>query len=155
MPVSAIAHDGPELAERLREAPIVTAALLREVMNQTERRAARPGDRERSARLDHLIAAGAWADAALTLIDLALPNWQLRRIAYDGGAWHCALSRQRELPDWLDQAAEAWHADLTLAILGALIEARHIDKRPTRSSVPLVPRHADVPVPALCCDNFV
>jgi len=40
----------------------------------------------------------------LALIDLELPPWQVRRIAYDEGEWHCALSRQRELPDWLDQS---------------------------------------------------
>ena len=28
-------------------------------------------------------------------------QWQVRRIVYDAGEWHCALSRQRELPDWV------------------------------------------------------
>jgi hypothetical protein len=142
------------LAERLRDAPAATTALLREVMDRTERRVVRRGDRERSVRIDRLIAAGACADAALALIDLKLPNWRLRRIAYDGGDWHCALSRERELPDWLDDAVEAWHADLTLAILGALIEAQRISERPTRSSVPAVPFEADPLLIVACCDNF-
>jgi hypothetical protein len=146
-------HDRLELAERLCEAPTVTAALLREVMNQAGR-VVRPGDRERSAQIDRLIAAGASADAALALIDLALPNWRVRRIAYDGGAWYCALSRERELPDWLDQAAEAWHADLALAILSAFIEAQCTSERPTRSSVPAVPLKADPLSIVACCDNF-
>jgi hypothetical protein len=148
-------HDRPELAERLRDAPVATATLLREVINLTGWRAPRPGDRERSARIDRLIGADAWADAALALIDLKLPNWRLRRLAYDGGAWHCALSRERELPDWLDRAAEGWHADLTLAILSAAMEARRLSMRLTRSSVPAVRCEADQPEFALCCDNFV
>ena len=48
---------------------------------------------------------------------------EVRRITYDGGEWHCALSRERELPEWLDQAVEARHASLALAILSAYIEA--------------------------------
>ena len=74
--------------------------------------------------LERLLESGAWTDAALALIDLELPQWQLRRIAYDEGEWHCALSRQRELPEWLDLAIEARHADLALAMLSAFVEAR-------------------------------
>ena len=35
-------------------------------------------------------------------------------------------SRQRELPDWLDQSVEGRHADLALAILSAFVEAQRI-----------------------------
>jgi hypothetical protein len=75
------------------------------------------------ARIKQLIAAQAWTDAALALTALQLPQWQIRRLAYDGGEWHCAVSRQCEMPEWLDQAVEAHHPDITLAILGALVEA--------------------------------
>ena len=65
-----------------------------------------------------------------------MPQWQVRRIAYDEGEWHCALSRQRELPDWLDQSVEAHHADLALAILSAFVEAQRISAPSSRTSVP-------------------
>ena len=54
------------------------------------------GAKNRADRtLDRL---AAWTEAALALIDLELPQWQVRRIAYDEGEWYCALSRAREFP---------------------------------------------------------
>ena len=76
------------------------------------------------------------AYAALALIDLELPFWQVRRLTYDDGEWYCALSRERELPDWLDQSIESRHADLALAILGAFVEARRVSDPESRTSVP-------------------
>jgi hypothetical protein len=101
-----------------------------------------------------LIAAAAWTEAALALIDLELPQWQLRRIAYDSGEWYCALSRERELPDWLDQSIEARHPDLALAILSAFVDAQRTVAPRTRTSVPLVPRDTDEVSTPICCDNF-
>ena len=116
-----------ELGDRLRDAYAVTAEFLSDIISQTCRRfpsESRPSSK--TARVERLIQSGAWTDAALALIDLELPQWQIRRIAYDEGEWHCALSRQRELPDWLDQSVEAHHADLALAILSAFVEAQQI-----------------------------
>ena len=87
------------------------------------------GQTEKTARIERLIGSGAWTDAALALIDLELPQWQIRRIAYDEGEWHCALSRQRELPEWLDQSIETHHADLALAILSAFVDAQRVARR--------------------------
>ena len=101
-----------------------------------------------------MIQSGAWTDAALALIDLELPQWQLRRIAYDEGEWHCVLSRERELPDWLDQSAEGRHADLALAILSAFVEAQHISAPLGRPSVPAVRAVADRLYEPVCSDNF-
>ena len=83
-----------------------------------------------------------------------MPQWQLRRLAYDEGEWHCALSRERELPDWLDQAFEARHADLALAILSAFVEAKHISAPADRTSVPIVPRKIDAFYEPILSDNF-
>ena len=69
---------------------------------------------------------GAWTDAALALIELELPQWRVRRLAYDDGEWYCSLSRGRELPDWLDQPVEGRHADLALAILSAFVEGASV-----------------------------
>ncbi len=110
-------RDIGELNDRLHDAAAVTPALMQEVIGHACRRFPSAGQSARTARIERLIGAGAWADAALALIDLELPQWQVRRIAYDGGEWYCALSRERELPDWLDQSIEARHPDLALAIL--------------------------------------
>ena len=76
------------------------------------------------ARLEEFIRSGAWTDAALCLLALEAPQWRIRQIVHDDGEWHCMLSRVRELPDWLDQPAEARHGDLCLAILSALVDAK-------------------------------
>ena len=108
----------------------------------------------KTARIEGLIASGAWTDAALALIDLELPLWQVRRIAYDEGEWYCALSRERELPDWLDRSIEARHADLALAILSAFVDAQRLSAPSSKTSVPTVPRDANPLYEPVCCDNF-
>ena len=147
-------HDPVELNDRLRNANAVTADLMSEVIGQACRRFPSLGQTERTERLQRMIATGAWIDAALALIDRELPLWQVRRLTYDEGEWHCALSRQRELPDWLDQSIEAHHADLALAILNAFVDAQGIATPSSRTSVPAVPREANPLYDRLCCDNF-
>jgi hypothetical protein len=135
------------LHDRLRSAHAVTDELMSEIVGGT-------GRRTEKARIERLIETGAWTDAALALIELELPQWRLRRIAYDGGEWHCALSRQRELPEWLDQSIEGHHADLPLAILSALVDAREGAAPASRTSVPTVPRNADAIYEPVLSDNF-
>src|SRR4030081_1006919 len=115
-----------ELTVRLRDAEVVTAMLMSDVIGETCRRFPSIGQTGKTARIERLMQSQAWTDAALALIDLELPLWQVRRIAYDEGEWYCALSRERELPDWLDQSIEAHHADLALAILSAFVDAQRI-----------------------------
>ena len=107
-----------------------------------------------SARIERLIESQAWTDAALALIDLELPQWQVRRLAYDDGEWYCALSRQRELPDWLDQSIETRHADLALAILSAFVEAQRVSAPSSRSSAPSATQRADILYEPIFSDNF-
>ena len=78
----------------------------------------------------------------------------MRRIAYDEGEWHCALSRQRELPEWLDQSIEGRHADLALAILSAFVEALRVSAPSSRPSVPMVSQEANTLYEPVCSDNF-
>jgi len=144
-------HDPGELSDRLRDTPAATTGLMSEVIAQTCRRFPSMGQTEKTARIERLIGSGAWTDAALALIDLELPPWQVRRIAYDEGEWHCALSRQRELPEWLDQSVEAHHSDLALAILSAFAEVQRVTAPSSRTSVPTVPRELYEP---LLTDNF-
>ncbi len=143
-----------ELSDQLRDAPRVTGTLVHEIISHACRRFPSSPPTTRTARIERLIAAAAWTEAALALIDLELPQWQVRRIAYDGGEWYCALSRERELPDWLDQSIEARHPDLALAILSAFVDAQCIVAPRTRTSVPPVPRGADATCVPFCCDNF-
>jgi hypothetical protein len=143
-------HHAPgELNDRLRDAPSATAGLISEVISETCRRFPSMGQTEKTARIERFIGSGAWTDAALALIDLELPQWQVRRIAYDEGEWHCALSRQRELPEWLDQSIETHHADLPLAILSAFVDVQRVTAPSSRTSVPTVPCYEPV-----LTDNF-
>ena len=153
MPLLSEHRDTVELSDRLRDAHAVTAELISEVIGESCRRFPSLGQTARTARIERLIESGARTDAALALIDLELPQWQVRRIAYDEGEWYCALSRQRELPEWLDQSIETHHADLPLAILSAFVEAQGVNFVRSRTSVPPVPRA--VLYTPLCCDNFM
>ena len=143
-----------EPGDRLRNAYAVTAEFLSDIVNQTCRRFPSVRQSGKTARIERLIQSGAWTDAALALIDLELPQWQLRRIAYDEGEWHCALSRERELPDWLDQSAEGRHADLALALLSAFVEAQRLSAPLRRPSVPAVRSDAGALYEPVLSDNF-
>jgi hypothetical protein len=146
-------YDLGALAVRLSEVHESSAAVMTEVIAAACRRYLSPGQSGKTARLERLIHVGAWTDAALALIDLELPFWQVRRIVYDDGEWHCALSRERELPDWLDQCIEGRHAKLPLAILSAFVEAQRIGVPPSHNSVPVVRDAGELNEP-VCCDHF-
>jgi hypothetical protein len=142
------------LDARLCSAPALTAGLLSDVVAASCPRLALLRRTDRAARAEQMIEQGAWTDAALALLALELPLWQLRRLAYDNGEWYCALSQQREMPEWLDQSIEAHHADLPIAILRAFICARQASAPSIRSSVPTAPRAAGEPYEPVCSDNF-
>jgi hypothetical protein len=151
------ALEHPELGmlnDRLRDAADACAQIFAEVIDTACRRFPSMGQSVKTARVERLIQTGAWTDAALALIDLELPIWQVRRIVYDEGEWHCALSRQRELPDWLDQSIEARHTDLALALLCAFVEARRVSAPSIRPSVPSVSPCADAFAEIICSDNY-
>src|SRR3981081_203719 len=147
-------RDPCELDDRLRDAPEVTAELMSEIPAKTCRRFPSVGRKGKTARIEHLIRSEAWTDAALALIDLERPQWQVRRIVCDQGEWHCALSRQRELPEWLDQSIETHHADLPLAIVSAFVDARLAHAPSSRTSVPFVLREANPLYDPVLTDNF-
>jgi hypothetical protein len=144
MPLFHEHHD--QLDGRLHDAPAVTTDLISDLTGHASRRF--------PSRIERLIESGAWTDAALALLELELPQWRLRRLAYDDGEWHCALSRQRELPEWLDQPIESHHADLPLAVLSAFVDAWRQLEPSSRTSVPAVPRSASPLYEPVCCDNF-
>ena len=147
-------HTSADLGDRLRDAYAVTAEFMADIIDQTCRRFPSVGQSGKTAHVERLIRSGAWTDVALALIDLELPQWQVRRLVYDEGEWHCALSRARELPDWLDQSIETHHADLALAILSAFVEAQRVAAPETRTSVPAVRRDAGSLYAPVFVDNI-
>ena len=152
MPTLPVCRDLSALSDRLRDAHSATSELIADVTGLCCPRVVVMGGSRSSEHLVRLIAASAWVDVALTLIRLELPQWQLRRIVYDGGELYCALSRCTDLPEWLDHAVQANHLDLSLALLSALIEVKDISESFGKPSVPSV--HSKQPNIAMCCDNF-
>lgn len=143
------------LAGQVRAADDATSEMLVRTAVESCQRLSTPNETANAARLRKLIDAGASTEAAIALIELDLPQWKLRRVTYDEGEWHCAVSRQRELPDWLDQAVEASHESLTLAILSVYVETlRQVEasRVPGRPSVPQIRVEQ---YDSLCCGNFV
>ncbi|MBP2433311.1 hypothetical protein [Bradyrhizobium elkanii] len=147
-------HTSTDLADRLRDAYAVSAEFMADIISQTCRRFPSVGQSGKTSRVERLIQSGAWTDAAIALLDLELPQWQIRRLVYDEGEWHCALSRERELPDWLDQSIETRHADLALAILSGFVEAQRISTPDSRTSVPTVRRGISSLYGPLLVDNI-
>ena len=147
-------RDLGDLSQHLREAGEVDTNLMKEVIGSACRRYPSLGQSEKTARIEQLIHSGAWTDAALALIDLELPFWHIRRLAYDDGEWYCALSRERELPDWLDQPIEVRHVDLALAMLSAFVEAQRVSEPESRASVPAVKAAAPDFYEAVPIDNY-
>ena len=142
------------LAGKIRDADAVTAELLSEVIREVCSRLPSVRRTKDFQRIEQYIQSGAWTDAVLALLALELPQWQVRRLVYDAGEWHCALSRQRELPDWVDQPVETSHPDLSLAVLSALVDAQRVGVFPTvTASVPAFAGTESLYMP-FCCDNF-
>ncbi|HYB05470.1 MAG TPA: hypothetical protein VED02_01870 [Methyloceanibacter sp.] len=143
------------LEDRLRRAHALTPDLISNVIADACTRLPAMKRAGKAARIDQLIEAGAWDDAALALIELELPAWKLRRLIYEDGKWLCCLSRQPNLPVALDDTADASHEVLPLAILSAFVEARRKASATRETSfqrVPPVRRRTSGY--AICCDNF-
>lgn len=142
------------LGEQLRCAVAVTPALIADVIGAFSQHLPYLSQEVRSKRIGQLIRLGAWTDVALALIELELPQWKVRRLAYDDGEWFCTLSCERDLPDWLGNSVEAHHADLALAILSAFVEVQRDRAEASRPSVPGAGRSDSALYEPLCCDSF-
>jgi hypothetical protein len=150
---AAQAVDLDRLDDDLRLAPVPTPELFRKIIEHTETRVSSRWRSEEATRVDSLIDAGSWTEAAFAIIEIETPNWMLRRLIYEDGEWICSLSRQRHLPVVLDDMVEAGHAALLLAVLRAVVEVRR--GRPaigeTTSPVPQIQAMSEQ---TICCDNF-
>jgi hypothetical protein len=142
-----------ELQQELHRAHTITPGLMADVIAracprlQAQQRAA-------SATVIRLIESGAFADAALALLDLELPQWKLRRLIREEDEWHCSISKQLGLPPELDDMAEANHESLPLAILSAFVEARRHSLTADEARPKSVPQVRPTREYAICCDNF-
>jgi hypothetical protein len=153
----AFAADFELLFDRLSDSFCGTRAssadLFKKIADGSRRHVSIPSKSDRASRIDSLIRASAWTEAAFTLIELQLPAWKLRRLAYEGGEWRCSLSRHPNLPLALDDSVDASHEILPLAILQALVEARlSIGACDATSPVPQIRSAGEI---SICCDNFM
>ncbi len=145
-----------EVHNQLRRAQVVTRDLMAKVVAACSSITI-PACATKAAKIGRLIEAEAWTEAALTLVELELPQWKLRRLVYEEGAWLCSLSKQCGPRVWLFDCAETRHESLPLAILSALIEARQCGEPSSVRAASSVPRcgvKASSPVEIMCCDNF-
>ncbi len=145
--------DLDRLDDELRLAPVLAPELLRKVMESAGARLLSLRRSGKTARIDRLIEAGAWTDAAFALIQLEMPSWTVRRVIHENGNWLCSLSRQPNLPIDLDDTAEARHEVLPLAILRAFLEARRRNSVAPQI-IAAVPQVRPAPDQIFCCDNF-
>ena len=142
------------LTEQLRFAPALTPDLMSNVIADACIRLPVLRKAGKTARIDQLIAAGAWSDAALALVEIELPAWKLRRLVYEDSEWFCSLSKQPNLPVALDDTADARHEVLPLAILSAFLEARRTIGPVRETSSSTVPQVRSTSGYTICCDNF-
>jgi hypothetical protein len=143
---------GDRLLETVRLAEAVTPELMSEIVSDAcARLPLLNKDGKAAARIAELIRSSGWIDAALALIEIELPGWKLRRLAYDAGEWHRSLSQQPNLPAELDDTIDARHEALPLAILAAFLDARRNNVARKNQNVPQV---QPAPAHVVCCDNF-
>lgn len=141
------------LDEAVRFAPQPTHGLISKIVVGACTRIPLLSKAGKAAGVDRLVESGAWADAALVLIELELPDWTLRRLIREDGQWQCSLSRQPNLPIALDDTADATHEVMPLAILLAFLQARR-RTAVAAQSVPVVPASEPPPATLICCENF-
>lgn len=82
------------LQEHIRRAPTITFEIVSSVIARGCLRfhVQNPAAKARAARL---IESSAFADAALTLLELEMPQWTIRRLVYDEGRWLLTLETGR------------------------------------------------------------
>lgn len=147
----AIALD--RLDDALRVAPVPGPELFRQVIDGGGARLRALRRSKKTDRLDRLIAAGAWTEAAIALIELEMPAWKLRRLVYENGEWLCSLSRQPQLPIEIADTVQASHDILALAVLRALLETRR-GNGDAPEAVVASPEVRPTSGGMICCDNF-
>jgi hypothetical protein len=140
--------------DALRPEPIAISDMFHKIIAETGERLRALRGAGAFARIDRLVEAGAWTDAALALIEIELPSWRVRRLVCEDGEWVCSLSRQPNLPFELDDMVSERHEVLPLAILRAFLEARR-RAGATHAIASTVPHLGATPDRMFCCENFL
>jgi hypothetical protein len=128
------------LVDELRSASIPRPYLIVRVVADACTRLPNLARTDKIARLDRLVRAEAWTDAALSIIELELPMWRPRRLVYDDGEWLCSLSRHPEVPIELDETADGQHEMQPVAILLSFVEAKRLLTAIELAGAPSVPQ---------------
>jgi hypothetical protein len=146
------------LRDGLAHAAVVTPQLISAVLEKAGLGLSTCREATDVHRLRSLIEAKAWTDVALAVIEKALPRWRLTRLVFDDGEWFCSISKNWQLPHWLDgDMVEARHEIMPLAILGAIVEAletSRIAEQRRLVTMPICGRNAHSSAHVICCDNF-
>jgi hypothetical protein len=143
------------LQRLIQRADTVTPDLLSAALGLALARCATPHRLDDARRIGRLIQSEAWTDAALALVGLDR-RLTIRRLAYDDGEWRCTVGTQWPVLEWLDDTAEAGHAVLPLAILGAWLKGLRMSA-PSAAPATSVPRSGSDSRDMLLsmnCDNF-
>jgi hypothetical protein len=140
------------LIDQLRLASAPTSDLFSDIVADACPRLSRTEYAAKAVRIRWLSEAGAWTDAALGLVELELPQWTVRRLVRDDGAWICSLSRHCEIPIEFDDTEEAIHESLPLAILTAFVGAQRRRVATSDPAPRTLPRVAQDPL--VCCGDF-
>jgi hypothetical protein len=141
------------LDNAVREAPGPTPELISQIIAGACSRIPLLSLSGKAAAIGQLIRLSAWVEVALTLMELELPGWKLRRLIYEDGEWFCSLSRQSNLPATLDDTADGTHEVMSLAILLAFLEGRRRMALAARTAA-TVPTVVLAPAALVSCDNF-
>jgi hypothetical protein len=128
--LSLTTHRLSHLKRQIDAAGEVTPALILEILKAAYPSAGRGPSAAHAQAIHSFIRNGAWTDAALALIAVALPQWRLRRIGNEGRQWWCALERGHPMT-WAGPEVDESHENMTLALLKAFITAlsRELEER--------------------------
>jgi hypothetical protein len=110
------------LLTRIDGAPEPTRDLVEDILHHACPRL--QGSLEPSDFVMRLVEAEAWVELGLWLIGWELPEWDVHQLSRGDHAWNCSICVRGLAQNWLDDIADFQHGSLSLAILGALVDAQ-------------------------------
>jgi len=112
------------LQDHLRRTQVVTPDIISDAIAAASIHSVLSRRAPRFERINRLIEAEAWTEMALAVVELQFPQWKLRRLVYEDGAWHCWLSRQWNAPEWLDDWPDDDHRCSVLFVIPLIVCSR-------------------------------
>ena len=115
-------RDLPALLARIEQAQAEDGDLVSEVLRLAcPRLRATLGPKE---DVERLFEAKAWVELGFWLIGWELPDWSVHRLTRDDVQWCCSIGVSGITVNWVDDVVEFQHDNLSLAVLGALVQAQ-------------------------------